>query len=146
MNVAAPFLCPYSIKPSRDDGERGVLAVTAFKVAGREMQLHQESAAPGRSRATRREPLLRAQNGISTEKRTSVRKRSQLTPSGRLMPKADLLPVAVQHPIAGGPLERIEGRNQMPALASTRIRCPSKSHTSNRTGEADSRNRDHKRR
>src|ERR1022692_148360 len=54
MNVAAPFLCPYSIKSSRDDGERGVLAVTAFKIAGREMPLHQESAAPGRSRATRR--------------------------------------------------------------------------------------------
>jgi hypothetical protein len=55
MNIAAPFLCPYSIKPSRDDGERGVLAVTAFKIAGREMHLHQESAAPGRSRATRKE-------------------------------------------------------------------------------------------
>jgi hypothetical protein len=55
MNVAAPFLCPYSIKPSGDDCERGALAVTAFKIAGREMHLHEESAAPGRSRATRRE-------------------------------------------------------------------------------------------
>src|ERR1022692_780519 len=30
--------------------------VQAFKIVGREMHLHQESAAPGRSRATRREP------------------------------------------------------------------------------------------
>ena len=59
MNVAAPYLCPYSIKPSRDDGERGVLAVTAFKIAGREIPLHQESAAQGRSRATRKEVASR---------------------------------------------------------------------------------------
>ena len=59
MNVAAPFLCPYSIKPSGDDCERGALAVTAFKIAGREMHLHEESAAPGRSRAIRTERIAR---------------------------------------------------------------------------------------
>jgi hypothetical protein len=78
MNVAAPFLCPYSIKPSRDAGERGVLAVTAFKIAGREMHLHQESAAPGRSRATRRQLSWRSRFGTLGRLSPTIRTEAHL--------------------------------------------------------------------
>jgi hypothetical protein len=51
MNVAAPFLCPYRLIPSRDDAERvaGKRKVDRDRAQDscREMPLHQQSAALG---------------------------------------------------------------------------------------------------
>jgi hypothetical protein len=86
MNVAAPFLCPYSIKPSGDDGERGALAVTAFKIAGREMHLHEESAAPGRSRAIRRKTDCARDFPIRNDKRLWLREGERLGGASDISP------------------------------------------------------------
>jgi hypothetical protein len=103
MNVAAPLLCPYSIESLRDDGKRGVLAVTAFKIAGREMPLHQESAAPGRSRATsmRRPPRVKrfswsCQPYSQTADQREARLASSLSFLERFFVRPSIQPIADQ--------------------------------------------------